>query len=423
MIKKLTSILLVITTSVIAQRNNPSPYSVFGIGTNYKPKTVEQSSMGGVGVAMQEYNYLNFVNPASVASLRVTTYTIAGQTSFLTLKDANSSQSGHTTDLRYVAFGFPIGKKAGFSMGLQPLTSIGYSFTDKQYDGDKMSELTRYKGKGGTNRIYGNFGIDIYKGLSIGVEGAFIFGNIEKSIVETKKDAISSTKYESDATVRGLQIKAGIQYKTDLSKKIQLSTGLAVKFLENLKNSGDEKLYSLIYDKGGYEMPRDTLYNRNFNRNVKVPVSVTAGFGLGKVNKWYVGLNSEYQGAKEDMKMDNVRYQDVLRTSLGGYYIPKINSISSYWDRVTYRAGLCFEQTGLMVKGKKSQQNFTSINDFGINVGLGLPLPKQLSNLNLGFEYGQRGTLSNNLVKEDYFNVKLSLSLNSLRWFIKRRID
>ncbi|PIE99368.1 MAG: hypothetical protein CR961_00765 [Polaribacter sp.] len=379
--------------------------------------------MGGLGVAMQEYNYLNFVNPASVANLRVTTYTVAGQTSFLTLKDNKASQSGHTTELSYIALGFPLGKKAGFTLGLQPLTSIGYSFTNEQTDNNQIRKLTRYKGKGGANRLYGNFGINVYEGLSIGLEGAFIFGNVQKTIIESKKGVVSSTKYESDATLRGLEVKTGIQYKTNLSKGYQLHTGLAVKFGGNLKNSGEEKMYSLIYNNSGYEIPKNTLYDRSFKRDIKIPVSIVAGVGFGKVNKWYLGLNSEYQRPQESIKVDNMRYEEVLRTSFGGYYIPKINSISSYWDRVTYRGGLRFERTGLMLKGANSQQNFSSINDFGINVGLGLPLPNQLSNVNLGFEYGQRGTTTNNLVKENYFNVKLSLSLNSLNWFIKRKID
>ena len=119
------------------------------------------------------------------------------------------------------------------------------------------------------------------------------------------------------------------------------------------------------------------------------------------------------------------QYEDSNRFSLGGFYLPKINSISSYWKRVTYRAGLRFEKVGLAIDGSGSGTNFTSINDFGMSFGLGLPL-KQLSNVNLGFEYGKRGTTSNNLIQENYFNFRLSLSLTASgaqSWFVKRKID
>jgi hypothetical protein len=103
------------------------------------------------------------------------------------------------------------------------------------------------------------------------------------------------------------------------------------------------------------------------------------------------------------------------RISLGGFYTPKFNSISSYWQRITYRAGLNLKQTGLVV-------NNTTINDFGISFGVGLPIGQQLSNVNLGFELGKRGEINNGLVKENYVNFRLSLTLND-RWFKKRKLD
>jgi hypothetical protein len=51
-----------------------------------------------------------------------------------------------------------------------------------------------------------------------------------------------------------------------------------------------------------------------------------------------------------------------------------------------------------------------------------LPLGNRLSNVNVGFEYGKKGTTSNGLLEENYFNFRLSLSLNDI-WFRKRKID
>jgi hypothetical protein len=185
-------------------------------------------------------------------------------------------------------------------------------------------------------------------------------------------------------------------------------------------------MFSLSLASSGQEIPRDELFNRSINGDISIPVKSVFGFGLGKENKWYVGVNQQFQSAlsTNSSLISNggaYKYDDSSKLSIGGYYIPKINSISSYWDRVTYRAGLRFEDTGLLVK---TNNNFTSIKDFGINVGLGLPLPRQLSNVNIGFEYGQKGTTNNNLVKEEYFKIRLSLSLNPItKWFLKRQID
>ena len=265
----------------------------------------------------------------------------------------------------------------------------------------------------------------VYKGLSIGAEAGFIFGNIDNSVLNQRADVALATKHEESFNVRGGQFKLGLQYKTELKNKLQLSTGASFTMSTDLSAKGSEKMYSLSFNGSGQEVPRNELFNRSLDGNINAPLKSIYGFGLGKENKWYVGINQEFQSALGSNSVfiadgSSHKYDDSSKFAIGGYYIPKINSISSYWDRVTYRAGLRFEDTGLLVK---TTNNFTAVKDFGINVGLGLPLPRQLSNINVGFEYGQRGTTNNNLIKENYFNVRLSLSLNSINWFQKKRID
>ncbi|WP_047788528.1 hypothetical protein [Tenacibaculum mesophilum] len=422
MIKRFILGVFVLTSSVIiAQRNSASPYSYFGIGESFEAVTVEQASMGGIGVAMKDYHHLNFTNPASNADLKAATYAIGGSLTFLTVKEQNASQTGNSTNLRYISLGFPVGKKAGLSIGLQPFSSVGYSLLNDE----NADNVTLFTGEGGANKIYASYGMYVYKGLSIGAEAGFIFGSIDNSVLNQRADVALATKHEESFNLRGGQFKLGIQYKTELKNKLQLSTGASFILSTDLSAKGSEKMYSLSFNGSGQEVPRNELFNRTLNGNINMPLKSIYGFGLGKENKWYVGINQEFQTALESNSVfiadgSSHKYEDSNKFAIGGYFIPKINSISSYWDRVTYRVGLRFEDTGLLVK---TTDNFTSVKDFGINVGLGLPLPRQLSNVNIGFEYGQRGTTNNNLIKEDYFNVRLSLSLNSIKWFQKTRID
>jgi len=62
------------------------------------------------------------------------------------------------------------------------------------------------------------------------------------------------------------------------------------------------------------------------------------------------------------------------------------------------------------------------ITDFGITFGLGLPAIRGLSNMNIGFELGERGEKTSNLVKEQYINFHIGISLND-KWFVKRKIN
>ena len=428
MIKRFFIVVLVlISIKITGQRNSSSPYSFFGIGEEVSRTTVEQASMGGIGVALKDIHHLNFINPAATADLRFATYGIGGELSLLNVSSDTGSESNNTTSLRYIALGIPIGEKAGFMAGLQPVSNVGYALLTNVLDGDdNVTEATRFTGSGGTNRLFGAFGINVYKGFALGIEAGFVFGNIDNNTINQQANVALATKYERNANVRGGQFKLGAQYKRKY-KDLDVIAGAALQLENDFSLSGRERIYSFSFASNGREIPRDTLYDRGVSGKLSVPLKTILGVGVGKENKWYAGIDYETQGAFENegnlIQGSTYRFESSNRLSIGGYYIPKINSISSYWDRITYRAGLRFEDTGLLVDGTGTGNNFTSITDFGINLGFGLPLPRQISNLNIGLEYGQKGSINNSLIKESYFNIRLSLSLNGRNWLKKRQID
>lgn len=429
MIRNILLVFILITSSALtAQRTSSSPYSFFGIGDEFNPVTVEQSAMGGIGVAFNHYKYLNFTNPAAYANLRYTTYSFGLLNNKLSVENDGVKQSSNSTSLSYFALAFPIGKKAGMSFGLQPVSSVGYSLSNSILDDEEnILERTRFTGDGGVSRIYTSFGIKVYKELSLGVELDYKFGSIDNSILNERLGVALATKYKEATIVRGGSVTLGAQYKKALKNKLIISGGATLKMGNDLEVTGDDYLYSLTITNTGGEFGRDTISQSEISGNYKLPLKATLGAGVGKDDQWYVGLEYEQQDAIETTGFlatsnNAYMYGESNRISLGGFYIPKINSISNYWERVTYRAGVRLEKTGLLVDGTTPFTNFTAVDDFGISFGLGLPL-KQLSSVNMGFEFGQRGTTANNLIKENYFNFRLSLSLTDSKWFQKRKID
>jgi len=428
MIKKfLVLFTLLISTSFLAQRTSLSPYSFFGIGEEFSPVTVEQASMGGIGVAFSHYKYLNFTNPAAIANLRYTTYGFGGTHKELKLKSATSTQSSALTTFNYVGIGFPIGKKAGFGVGIQPVSSVGYELENTILDANgDITELSLFEGNGGVNRIYFNLGFLLFKDLALGAKASFNFGNINNTIIDQRIGLSLGTKYEEITQVRGSAIQLGAQYKKAVKDDLTITAGAAVKLSNEMRVNGDDYLYSVIL-LGAAQIPRDTLSASGISGTFQMPLKSTLGIGIGKTDKWYAGVEYETQDAYQTsgfLSTTNTafRYGNSNRVGIGGFYIPKINSISSYFDRITYRFGIRMENTGLLVDGSGTNSNFSEIKDFGISFGLGIPL-KRLSTMNVGFEYGKRGTTDNNLIQENYFNLRLSLSLTDVNWFIKRRID
>jgi hypothetical protein len=98
--------------------------------------------------------------------------------------------------------------------------------------------------------------------------------------------------------------------------------------------------------------------------------------------------------------------------SIGAYYIPDSSSLTSYWKRVKYRFGIRNEVKSILL-------NNLPVNQFSLNLGLGLPI-SGLSKANLGLEIGKIG--NDDLIKENYFSLRLGLSLNDV-WFIKRKYN
>jgi hypothetical protein len=429
MIKKgLIVFTLFVSASVFSQRTVSSPYSFFGVGEEFKPRTVEQISMGGLGAAYNSIYHLNLTNPAANAYLRYSTYTFGLLNNDLTIKDNSGKQSATSTSLSYFSIGFPIGKKAGAHFGLQPVSSVGYSLTNSVYDSsDVLTEVTQFQGNGGLSRIYGSFGIFAVKNLSLGVEGSFVFGSIDNSVINRRAGLQLGTKNKEVAKIRGGVLKVGVQYKKELKDKLMLDVGASFKLSNTFKAEGNEYLYSFSTSFNGGEIPRDTVYNAVLDGKLVNPLETIIGVGLGKENKWYVGVEYEAQDAIKSSGYLNetnaaYRFNKSNRISVGGFYLPNLNALNGYWKRIRYSAGVRFEDTGLLVNGSSTSNAFTSIKDFGMSFGLSLPLGRNLSSLNLGFEYGKKGTTNNNLLQENYFNVRVGLSLSDL-WFIKRRID
>ena len=115
----------VITT---AQERTSSPYSFYGIGLNTFRGTVENKSMGGLGI-FSDSIHVNLQNPAALGRLRLTTYTVGVSNSTVNMKSDTESSTVNTSSLDYLAVGIPTGK-LGFAFGLVPYSSVGYNITD-----------------------------------------------------------------------------------------------------------------------------------------------------------------------------------------------------------------------------------------------------------------------------------------------------
>jgi len=415
-------------TTFFGQVTNQSPYSFFGIGENNQQISIASAGMGGISVALNRTHELNFANPALLSNVQYTLFDIGVKTQFLTLKDASQTQNSSFTSLSYLTAGFPITNKMGFMVGLQPNSNVGYNIAQEIYDTDnEILEANLFNGNGGTNRFFMGVGIQAGKGLSIGAETEFIFGSIENNVINQRAEAQLYTRYRNQSQINGVGIKLGGAYQTEIKKGLELNIESSIKLANDIHTESDNVFYTFLYSTYGTESPQDTLFsNEAVKGKISRPLAFHSGIGVGNPDIWYAGIEYNMQNALEFdtelMSNSKIKYTNRSQIAVGGYYLPKKNSISSYWQRVIYRAGVRFENPGISLDVDGPANSFSEMKDFGISFGLGLPVGNQLTRLNVSVEYGKRGETSQGLIQENYVNLRLGLNLAE-KWFQKSKIN
>lgn len=428
MIKKLVVVFIAfLAFQLQAQQGTSSPYSFYGIGTLKFKGTVENKSMGGLSIYTDSI-HANLRNPAGYVSpnlkafneqSRPVKFTVGGSSNSLNLKADSGSAKTNATTFDYLALSIPIGK-FGVGFGLLPYTSVGYKLESSEND----VVLNRYQGKGGLNKTFLGIGYQLTEGLSVGVDVSYNFGNVQNSVIEFVYDGEGNpVQYQSRENNRsdlsGLNYNFGLSYRSMLNEKLELITGLTYSPESTLTSNNTRSFSTVVISSvTGQEFVVNTidadLDAANLKRtDLTLPSRISFGAGFGVPRMWFLGAEYTFQDTKKFsnpiFSVDNTTFVNASSISLGGFYVPDYNSISKYLKRVTYRAGLHFENTGLEIENEK-------IKEFGISFGVGLPVGNYFSNANLGFEIGKRGTTNQNLIQENFFNVNISLSLND-RWF------
>ena len=113
-----------------------SPYSRFGLGELQYGGFAHNISMGGINAALQNDStapfQINTSNPASHASLKLTSFDFGVKSNFRKLETTDKKNTSNQTALSYMALGFPVTKWWGASFGLLPYSSVGYKIHDEK---------------------------------------------------------------------------------------------------------------------------------------------------------------------------------------------------------------------------------------------------------------------------------------------------
>ncbi len=413
-------ILIFLCLSVFSQTNTGSPYSLNELGEINFTGNVSYQSMGGIDSSIDSIEF-NINNPSSLAKIKTTNYLIGTFYKSSSISNSSLKENIKTSNINYIAIGIPV-KNFGFGFGVLPYSSVGFNLqTTEEYNDDNSISTRLFGAEGNINKAFLSVGIPFFKYFSLGASANYNFGkfNYEKfNLMDGVNYGVFSNS-SSEIT--------GFTYNFSSNVLIPLKNDLSLSLLFSLYPEGELDSYNIesLYTSNASSISLESLgdfvdidLNARGLENTKLPVPKKSiySIGLEKKNSWFIGaqyenkLSSGFENVFLDIR--NVSYRDANSISFGGYFIPDSSSLVSYWKRIKYRFGIKNDKKSIIV-------NNLPINQFSLNLGLGLPIAG-LSKANLGLEIGKIG--NDDLIKENYFSLRLGLSLNDV-WFIKRKYN
>lgn len=392
-----------------AQSISSSPYSLYGVGSLYDSEFGVLPAIGSSGLALPSDTFINNLNPASLGFIPLNhfMFDVGGKAIATTYQSSSRSENRNNFQFSHIAFAFPVTKNSGFSASLRPYSSATFKISNLKLpitDSQEYYYLTA-EGSGGLNNFDFSYGYRFGKKFSAGVSASLLFGNT----IDQRSYLITSTitGITKRTDYNGFRGTAGLQYKIDstltIASTIKLPAQIKASKVQSVQMIANEVVTNVETDVAS---DIDDYY---------LPSEI--GFGISKRFKNNLNMTFDYGKSFWNNTNQSELYGDFVnqdRFALGFTYSATKN-IRKYWDRVQYAMGANFDNGYLEIDGKR-------INNAAISIGLSLPIENTFSTLNISYSYGQKGRISDNLIKENYHKLSLNLSLDGI-WFVKRKIE
>jgi hypothetical protein len=375
---------------------------------------------GGLELAVFEPNHINLQNPALLANSRLAIFETNVYYKYMVNKQDTAKSKDSDGNINAAFMAFPLAKFWSAAIGFNNFSKIGYEYRTSTAIDNSLVNRTN-DGFGALNQVHFMNGIRVYKGFNIGFTASYTFGNISYfdytiiSATDNVATRISNALvFTKELQVSSFLFKTGAFYRAKINNNYSLNIGATYTPKRTINSDYSAVMSRIIYNSTTPQTTIDTLSDKK--QNIKIPEQLQFGVVIEKNRKWLLGVDySSQQWSNLVIGNTNMGLKNNTKITVGGEYTPNYQSTTSYFSRCNYKAGIRFEKTPLFI-------NETQIDNLGINFGIEFPTDRLKSFINLGFEVGQRGTLNNNLIRENYYGVNFGLTMND-RWFLKRRIN
>lgn len=416
-------------TPAVAQSGTNSPYSQYGLGLLNEQSSGFNRGMNGLGLAFREHNQVNYINPASYSALDSLTFIFdAGLSGQIT----NFNENGHkinanNADFEYAVAAFRAFKHVGVSFGIVPFTNVGYNYaiTDYLNDDRDVAYTNTYSGSGGIHQVYFGAGWEFLKGLSVGANISYLWGDIDRSVINSYSDGSINTlsKYYT-ASVKSYKLDVGLQYQLALDKKNALAIGLTYGLGHKL---GTDPTCNII-STNTMTAVADTA-SFTVNNGLEIPTSFGAGVMWNHANKLKLGADFSYQqwgslqypvyrvvNDEPRYELTDDYYKDRYKVTVGGEFCNDEMS-RRFFDRIRFRAGVSYATSYYKINGLDGPDEISA------SIGFGIPIVNAYNNrsvLNISGQWVH--SAANGLLTENMFRINIGITFNE-RWFMKWKVD
>jgi len=425
--------LLMLGITATAQTGGINPYSIYGLGWSSSPSYVHGQTLGRTSSSWRSGLHVNPAQPASYSELKYTTLDIGGYVQMMHQADDVDALWNNTGGFREFGLGLPLGNGFGMAVGLRPHTTVGYDILSSDSSSAFGDYVQQYQGSGGLNETFVGIAYAPAPWLSVGINGYYRFGSIERSnrldFVDNQYDDV---KTERRTMVSDWTYDAGIQLVLPVGNNVMT---IGATYSPTADFDAWQDLVSYAYKPGpnGSESPLDSVVTSlNKAGSVRLPGQIQVGLSLEKqaenlpVNAWEVhaGYTLVSQSELLTFATATSHYgEDVRMLSLSAGIIPALafteRKLKSYGSQVSYTASFTQANTGLIFDDQ-------SVNQWNLTTAMALPIggksvmlgDRKFATVNLGLQVGKLGEKDNGLLRELQFRALLGVTLND-QWFVQ----
>ncbi len=389
-----------------AQSSTGSAYNAFGFGSLVPTGTSEFSSLGYTGIGTRLSSSVNLENPAALTAVKGPNHVFDVGFNVTKINQYNSSSSFSTAvgGLSAINFWVRTGNKSAMSFGLSQYSDARYDVTSNGTVSDVIGAYSvRYKGSGGLSKLYAAWAYDVFTSLSVGVRGGLIFGAITNEQILSGNALVEGTNITQEMNLAKAMLDVGVQYSVPLGKSKSVTFGFTYQPSISVDYEVDQEIMKEGYD----TLSSDTDHSRT------IPEKFGAGIQFA-LNNWAIMMDAELERWGVNDGGEEFEYKD-LKTFSGGVVYRARENLEAYQNRVIYRAGYRYSDGYVDALGATFESHRFSL-------GLGLPVKRATSYINIGYAYQQHGEVGTRLVEEQLHKFTVSASIRDL-WFIKKVYD